>query len=403
MLAPEVQVLCRESRAFDGANGSGTRQRRTAYAAAAEVLAVHFTVRLFLIALLGACGGPPAAPDAGTPSTLDSGPPPAAVCEGLPVVCSEHSGTACQDVPGCRLRAECEGFTSCGQPDRLSCERVNGCRWDVYCTGTANSCSTYPYDFECEAVGCDWVGTNDCEGSARACASLSASECLRAPGCHPIGTDAGVDGGAADDAGARDAGACDPSGARDCHAYFDRSCGCDYSTSDSRYACGRSGTVSEGGSCSDFGQCAGGLFCHRGGFGDAGECRARCASDAECDAGEACAFIDESYGGAPCTGFCLPVSECSFAAQDCSPGEGCYLVPDADADREYAFCHPAGSEEAGGICFSGNSIACQPGLLCAQDPITVVAWHCQPLCTSDADCDVLSDCTGMTAGFTHCR
>lgn len=275
---------------------------------------------------------------------------------------------------------------------------------DLYCRGTAASCTTYPYELECEAVGCEWVRRNECAGSARACASLSASECLRAPGCRPVGADAGADAGPiGTDAGARDAGACDPSGARDCHAYFDRSCACEYSTSDARYACDRAGTVTEGGSCDDFGQCAGGSFCHRARNGDVGECRARCASDSDCDPGEACAFIEDRLGSAPCTGFCLPESECSFVAQDCPTGEGCYILVDADAGRDYTFCHRAGSTAAGENCLPRNSIQCLPGLLCAQDAVITFSWHCQPRCTTEADCDALSDCTGMTGGFMHCR
>ncbi len=38
-----------------------------------------------------------------------------------------------------------------------------------------------------------------------------------------------------------------------------------------------------------------------------------------------------------------------------------------------------------------------------DDAIRPSSWHCQPLCTTEDDCDILSDCTGMTAGFMHCR
>lgn len=364
--------------------------------------------RLILMTCLAACDAP-SSPDAGGPRVLDSGapPPPAPVCEGSPVACGEHSLSTCDDVPGCAPSAECAGFTSCGQPDRASCEAVRGCRWEMnlYCLGTAASCSTYGYQLECAGAGCDWLRGDECEGSPRPCADLSESECVRAPGCRVItGGDAGAADAGESDAGESDAGAgvCDPSAVRDCHPYYDRSCGCEYSTSDARFACGRAGTVREGGDCDDFGQCAGGLICHRGLVGDVGECRMRCESDAQCDPGEVCAFIDEDFG-APCTGLCLPESECSMVTQGCPGGEGCYLVVDRTADRAYSFCHPAGTTEAGDFCIDGNSISCLPGLLCAQDPIRSYSWNCQPLCTSEGECDVLSDCTGMTAGFMHCR
>ena len=162
-------------------------------------------------------------------------------------------------------------------------------------------------------------------------------------------------------------------------------------------------TVAEGGSCDDFGQCAGGLWCHQGEIGAPGVCRARCADDSDCGAGSGCALDEDDTFGAPCTGFCLPLAECSFSAQDCGGGEGCYALHDAGAGRDHFFCHPAGAGAAGDSCVTDQSIGCQAGLLCVTDPTFPVRHRCQPACTSDADCDVLTRCTGMTSGIMHCE
>jgi hypothetical protein len=279
---------------------------------------------------------------------------------------------------------------------------------DLYCTGTPAGCSSYRSQLDCTSVGCEWTRGSDCTGVARACADLNAGECASAPGCSLIGAsdagaaDAGGRDGAVADAGPEaDAGACDPATPGECHPYFDADCGCELSRSDSQYACGRSGSIPEGGRCDDFGQCAGGLLCLQGTNFDEGECRRRCAGDTDCASGERCAFIDED-SDAPCTGYCLPVSECSIATQDCPTGEGCYLLVD-DSAMEHSFCHPAGSGAEGDACFNGRSIACEPGLVCAQDPVSTFLEKCQPLCMTDDDCDVLSECTGSIGGFDHCR
>ena len=193
-----------------------------------------------------------------------------------------------------------------------------------------------------------------------------------------------------------------PEGYYECGDCCDRDadCGCEYSTSDARYACDRAGSVAEGGSCDGRGQCAAGLICLRGINSDPGECRRRCEADGECGAGERCAFIDDDRSAA-CTGFCLPVSECSMERQDCPAGEGCYLFPDDDV--AHFFCHPEGRGTEEDICPRRRSMACEPGLLCAPHYFRPSSHRCQPLCTTDADCGVLSRCTGETAGLMHCR
>jgi hypothetical protein len=236
---------------------------------------------------------------------------------------------------------------------------------------------------------------------------LNRSQCASASGCLPVGAsaDAGRDA-ALEDAGMdEDAGSatCDPSTGTECHAYYDAACGCEYSTSDARWACGRAGSVGEGGLCDDFGVCRGGLFCHRGTTFDPGICRRRCADDSDCAAGSACAFDEDDTFGAPCTGFCLPLAECSFTAQDCGFGEGCYALVDPVAVRDHFFCHPEGSVAAGDNCYTDQSIACQAGLFCVQDPVFVYEHNCQPPCTDDSNCDIVSDCTGMTAGIMLCE
>lgn len=360
-------------------------------------------VSSFVAAVAGCDGGPASAGDAGRLVVMDSGYDAGVpVCEGTPQACSEYAVDACSAVAGCGVMGTCAGFRpSCAAGTRSECVAIRGCRWemDLYCGGSAAECSTYRSDFECRGVGCEWRAGTMCQGTPRPCARLSRAQCAGTPGCRLIGAaDAGPQD--AGDASTPDGGGdCDPLPG-DCHPYYDADCGCEYSTSDARYACDRAGSVAEGGSCDGRGQCAAGLICLRGINSDPGECRRRCEADGECGAGERCAFIDDDRSAA-CTGFCLPVSECSMERQDCPAGEGCYLFPDDDV--AHFFCHPEGRGTEEDICPRRRSMACEPGLLCAPHYFRPSSHRCQPLCTTDADCGVLSRCTGETAGLMHCR
>ncbi|HJL17688.1 MAG TPA: hypothetical protein RMH99_18635 [Sandaracinaceae bacterium LLY-WYZ-13_1] len=345
--------------------------------------------------------GRDAGPDAGSTAVFDAGPD-EPVCEGTAEPCADRTAEECDMVRGCSTGGRCSGFgPTCGQPTRAECLAVPGCRWemDLYCTGMPRGCGTYSTSWECQGAGCDWVPGTTCGGSPAACSSLGVSECDATPGCRRVSDD--VDAGASD-GGAADGGACEPASGDECRPYFDEDCGCGYSPDATEWRCGLAGTTPEGGTCDDYGQCAAGLFCLQGSGSLVGSCHRRCQSDGDCATGEACALVGDVLGSFGCTGVCLPTSECSFTAQDCPSGEGCYLMT-ADGG-EYSFCHPEGSGEVGSFCFEpGNPLSCAPGLFCAQDPVRSFVKKCQNECATDDDCEVLAECTGMTAGYQHCR
>ena len=269
------------------------------------------------------------------------------------------------------------------------------------CEGSATACSALSLDACDGTPGCSAF---ECTGSATSCSSLDEVTCRTVPGCNVVG-EAPVDLGTAD-GGPADMGAddmfvneCAPRSGN-CHPYFDADCDCGYSTSDVSWACGRAGGATVGSSCTDFGQCAGGLICHRGQTGDTGRCRRRCEADDECGTGERCAHVGD-LSSAPCSGYCLPTAQCSVESQDCPVDRGCYVSIDGSG-TEYQFCHPAGAEEAGGFCSAGNSISCQPGLLCGPNFIGT-SYRCRELCDTDDDCSGTTSCTGMLGSVQICR
>lgn len=326
----------------------------------------------------------------------DVGPP---VCAGTVTACSARTVAACEAGPGCRLD-RCVGTADdCRlRVDPTDCAYVRGCYWaGDDCEGEPEPCSVYGTASTCRIAGCSPDDTPSCAGFAPSCESLDLASCEATPGCDPVGIDAGTELDAGPpDAGPTDAGrTCGRSGT--CHPLYDASCRCGYSATAFDWACGRSGTGVVGGVCTTSANCGAGLWCSRRTNAASGTCRRLCDEDTDCGASEACAQIDDI--SVSCSGYCLPLSECSIVDQDCGSGRGCYWL--VDGAREHNFCARAGTAEANDSCYS-DPTACMAGYVCASR-LGMMYARCHETCTTSSSCPGSETCDNMTAaGEGYC-
>jgi hypothetical protein len=118
--------------------------------------------------------------------------------------------------------------------------------------------------------------------------------------------------------------------------------------------------------------CQKGLFCFRVPTGSAGPgtCLEFCDHDSGCNHGGECAFWEAGL-------LKLCMQDCDPLAQDCDPGEGCYLLPEYDAFTCARTDHPPGAGTDGDACAAIQ--ACEPGLICFDGDV-------QNGCTADRCC-----------------
>ena len=114
-----------------------------------------------------------------------------------------------------------------------------------------------------------------------------------------------------------------------------------------------------------------------------GECRAPCASDAECGTGNSCV-----------SGFCHRADECQSTA-DCSPNHVCGL-PAGWEDDGYQLC----LDDPNPTCVDDGHGACR--LPCATDADCLDGGGCASdgLCHASNECAVDSDCTAGLVCYT---
>lgn len=332
----------------------------------------------------------------------DAGPP---VCTGTPAPCAGRAHPECTS--GCFHRT-CFGDPYLCSHWRTSTDcYAHECEWDNsidFCSGPTVFCSSFSDEAVCRDYGCDYVTTEPCEGTPRACTSLTAAECAHAPGCMAAGADGGVDAGESDaatadaavvDAAVGDAGSCRATG---CHPLYDASCRCGYSATTADWACGRSGTGGVGAACDTTAMCGAGLFCSRRTNDARGQCRRLCDEDADCATGEGCASVGNF--GVSCAGMCLPLAQCNLDTQNCPAGQSCYWLHDTAAMREHQFCNRTGTITGVSLCFD-DPTACAEGSICAR---VILSSRCTPICSTDGDCSGGYACTGTTAsGSRFCQ
>lgn len=400
------------------------------------------TTLLFALVLAG-CGDAPTPDEGGLDAStpIDAYVPPDAgpVCEGTPPRCDTHATADACSAAGCR-RFPCSGTpTRCIYHDtNTDCVAATGCWWSYElhrCEGDPDSCGAHPDRNHCLWSGCDWSDDAPCTGEPRPCASLSASECLVAPGCSPVGaSDAGppdgggdagatgeLDGGHVDastdsgldastpDAGCPDVRGCDPIDPTTCPA--GESC-----RTATTIAAGDHGndwtcrplagvTFAEGEPCSDYDQCAPGTFCSLYGVGSANAvCRRLCESDAECSTDQLCSVAVSRLGRMQsCVGTCVDRAACDLIAQDCPDGQRCALFRDPHwTGNDYVtLCVPYGGSTDTTPC--NVYYDCAPGSVCVQSAVGTTGT-CRRVCDPrDPRCATSTACTGSFLDLAYCQ
>lgn len=131
--------------------------------------------------------------------------------------------------------------------------------------------------------------------------------------------------------------------------------------------CAPSGTVSEGGTCTNANDCAEGMTCQDG------HCRDLCCMEAtsDCMVGYHCTPYSDGAGGILPVGVCEPPADCTVIPNaGCPDGSAC--IPSMDGTLN---CFSAGTLTEGMPC-GGAAGACLPGLGCfgADPDFTCIAF-----------------------------
>jgi hypothetical protein len=161
--------------------------------------------------------------------------------------------------------------------------------------------------------------------------------------------------------------------------------------------CFIAGTVKEGGTCTVqtdanvlLDDCRPGLVCSNLGANAVPECRRICASDGDCQTGEACLAYGSNWGA--CQPTCAPFTDGCPANNDCS-GSADDIAASDTSELGFFYCKPTGA----GAPFSGCGTDgdCGAGLSCSWSA-SLGAGYCLPNCDGTHACPTTpSNLTGI--------